>query len=43
MAYLTETDIWPEGIYRIETSDPVEGGEDGIDNKQAKQLAARTQ
>ena len=43
MANLTETDIWADGIYQIEESDPVLGGADGIANKQAKQLAARTQ
>ena len=43
MAYLKETAEWPEGIYRIELTDPVVGGEDGIDNIQAKQLGNRTQ
>ena len=33
---------WVAGIRRIEKDDPVEGGEDGISNIQAKQLAART-
>ena len=42
MANLTETTEYSEGIYRIETTDPVIGGEDGISNKQAKQLANRT-
>lgn len=42
MANLTETAQWEEGIYRIETTDPVIGGEDGIDNRQAKQLGNRT-
>jgi hypothetical protein len=31
-----------EGVYRIEKSDPVEGGPDGISNRQAEQLARRT-
>ena len=43
MANLKETAEWPNGIYRIELTDPVVGGEDGIDNIQAKQLANRTQ
>lgn len=34
---------WIEGIYQIETSDPVLGGENGIANRQAKELAGRTQ
>lgn len=43
MANIKEKDIWEEHIYQIETSDPVLGGENGIANRQAKQLAARTQ
>lgn len=43
MAKLTETNKWEEEIYRIETTDPVQGGEDGIANKGIKQLANRTQ
>lgn len=42
MAELPELNEWPEGIYQLETSDPVLGGPDGIDNLQAKQLASRT-
>lgn len=42
MANLTETAQWEDGIYQIETSDPVLGGPDGISNKQAKLLANRT-
>lgn len=42
MANLTETPIWEEGIYQLETLDLVEGGPEGIDNLQAKQLANRT-
>lgn len=42
MADLPELNEWPEGIYQLETSDPVLGGPDGIDNLQAKQLASRT-
>lgn len=42
MANLTEISNWEDGIYRIETSDPVLGGEEGIANKSIKQLANRT-
>lgn len=42
MANLIETPKWEDGIYRIELTDPVVGGEDGIDNIQAKQLGNRT-
>jgi len=40
---LIEQDIWIPGIYQLETTDPVEGGPEGVDNLQAKQLASRTQ
>lgn len=43
MANVTEGSNWESGIYRIETTDPVGGGESGIDNLPHKQLAARTQ
>ncbi|MCC4118806.1 hypothetical protein LLG90_25975, partial [Aromatoleum toluclasticum] len=33
---------WENGIYRIETTDPVLGGENGIANAGIKQLANRT-
>lgn len=42
MADLPENDDWTPGIYQLETSDPVLGGPEGIDNLQAKQLASRT-
>lgn len=42
MANLTEDESWTDDLYRIETDDPVEGGEAGIDNIQAKQLGRRT-
>lgn len=42
MGILTEKDEYTGGIYQIETTDPVIGGEDGISNVQAKQLANRT-
>jgi hypothetical protein len=43
MANVTETPAWESGIYRIETTDPILGGETGTANIQAKQLANRTQ
>lgn len=42
MADLPELNEWAAGIYQLETSDPVLGGPEGIDNLQAKQLASRT-
>ena len=46
MANLDETSTgydWnTEGVYQIEKSDPVEGGAEGISNRQARQLAVRT-
>ncbi len=42
MATLPEQSVWTEGIYQLETSDPVMGGPDGVDNQQAKELANRT-
>ncbi|MGX2040671.1 hypothetical protein ACWJKU_11140 [Methylocaldum sp. MU1018] len=43
MADLIETPQWEPGIYQLETSDPVLGGPGGISNRQAEQLANRTQ
>ncbi|MFD1245906.1 phage tail protein [Paralysiella testudinis] len=43
MANVKENAIWENGIYQLETTDPVLGGENGIDNLQARQLANRTQ
>jgi len=43
MAGLAEEAAWEDEIYQLEQTDPVQGGEDGVDNKQAKQLANRTQ
>ena len=43
MANVTETNSWAGGVYRLELTDPAEGGENGIMNEQAKQLASRTQ
>lgn len=42
MANLPEVTQWEDGVYQIETDDPVLGGQDGIANQQAKQLANRT-
>lgn len=43
MTNLVETPQWESGIYQLETLDPVQGGPNGIDNLQAKQLGNRTQ
>lgn len=42
MADLVEVVNFEAGIYQLETTDPVEGGPGGIDNRQAQQLANRT-
>lgn len=42
MANLLETETWDEGIYQLETTDPVQGGADGVDNAPHKNLANRT-
>ncbi|MFV2030839.1 phage tail protein, partial [Neisseria sp. S1] len=42
MANLTETARWEAGIYQFETSDPVMGGPNGIDNRPTRELANRT-
>ncbi|WP_334467675.1 phage tail protein [Arsenophonus sp. PmNCSU2021_1] len=42
MSYLKETAAWEDGIYQIETSDPVLGGPDGITNRPTRELANRT-
>lgn len=43
MANLKEIIEWVDGIYQLETTDPVMGGPNGVDNLQAKQLGNRTQ
>lgn len=43
MADLNLTPTWDAGVYRIETTDPVMGGENGISNKGAKNLGNRTE
>ena len=42
MTNLSETATYEAGIYQIKTTDPVEGGVEGISNRQARQLANRT-
>ncbi|WGS40353.1 hypothetical protein LFL97_11440 [Burkholderia sp. JSH-S8] len=42
MTNLVEFEKWEDGVYQFETSDPVQGGPEGVDNLQAKQLANRT-
>jgi phage-related tail fiber protein len=42
MANLPEPPEWADGVYQIETPDPVLGGPDGIANKAARALASRT-
>ena len=42
MATLQETPTWDAGSNQLETSDPVMGGENGIDNRAPRQLANRT-
>ena len=42
MANLIETNRWEAGIYQLETSDPVMGGPNGIDNRAPRELANRT-
>ena len=32
MTNLVEFDKWEDGIYQLETSDPVQGGPEGVDN-----------
>lgn len=43
MAGLQEEAKWEDEIYQLEAEDLVEGGPEGIDNVQARQLANRTQ
>lgn len=42
MANLVETNRWEAGIYQFETSDPVMGGPNGVDNRPTRELANRT-
>lgn len=42
MGSISEKSSWPEEIYRIQKTDPILGGEDGIINIQPEQVANRT-
>jgi len=42
MANIVESETWDTGVYQLETTDPVQGGVDGIDNVPHKALANRT-
>jgi hypothetical protein len=42
MANLPETASYDAGVYQLETTDPVIGGADGVDNAGARNLANRT-
>lgn len=42
MANLTESQTYDEGVYQLETTDPVIGGPDGTSNKPLRALANRT-
>lgn len=42
MVAITEQPIWEDDIRQIEANDPVQGGENGIDNIPHQQLANRT-
>lgn len=42
MAFINETEQWESGVYQLETTDPVQGGSDGVDNRPHTELANRT-
>lgn len=42
MGLYTGTNTWIDHIYQFEQTDPVQGGDDGIDNRPLKELADRT-
>ena len=42
MAFLNETDRYEPGIRQFEITDPLQGGENGVDNIPTRQLANRT-
>lgn len=42
MANVTEAAAWDAGVYQLETTDPVTGGPNGVDNTPHKNLANRT-
>jgi hypothetical protein len=43
MANLALSSSWDAGVYRWELDDPVEGGENGVDNKPTKNLGNRSE
>jgi hypothetical protein len=43
MADLELEATWAPAVYQLELTDPVQGGPDGVDNLQAKQLGDRTE
>lgn len=42
MTNIVETSTWESGVYQFETTDPIQGGADGVDNLPHKQLGNRT-
>lgn len=42
MSKINERSLWEDSIYQLERSDEVQGGESGVSNTQARQLANRT-
>lgn len=42
MANVAESATWKSGVYQLETTDPLLGGENGVLNQASKDLACRT-
>ncbi|MFU1734901.1 hypothetical protein ACMZKU_18415, partial [Klebsiella pneumoniae] len=42
MATISEQPVWEDDVYLIARGDRVEGGRDGVANRQASQLSNRT-
>jgi hypothetical protein len=42
MNYLPEEDVWTPSVYEVADDDPVQGGDNGIDNMQGRAYASRT-
>ena len=42
MAYVAESATWKNGVYQLETTDPLLGGANGVMNEAIKDLACRT-
>jgi hypothetical protein len=42
MNYLPEADTWIPNVYQVADEDPVQGGDNGIDNTQGRAYASRT-